>query len=294
MSRTVNEKVILVESLTVLPPDPGWDAVEARFSGRTDDCQPMARLIELKRGLLCATDAELVEGHARVCPYCGPWVWGFRRVEGFSVPDAVLDEDEEPLPARHRPGVPVPAPVGDVVLTHSGTLLSEFLQVHRPRQMLAKLRPILAELLADIGLSRDLAERFQEFARASAPTACPENTVWLPWILERFARDSLGLERLPGVPDSASWEKVLEPSARRLLAMYPPNTFVDPSDALKFRQHRLGERTIDPDRAIGPQDQERLAKETDINPDAVAELMRQEHRSLRTLMARSRTPVEKR
>ena len=280
MSRAVNEKVLLVESLTVLPCDPKWDAVEASVTGRTDKCPPMGRLIDLSRRLLSATESKLICDHEKGCPYCRNWLRRFRHAQ--DAPPA------PPVDAGPEPYVPVRPPAIFVVPAHSDTFASTFGDVKHPMQLLQKLRPVLPDLLADIGLSRDLDGRFQAFARASIAHGCPEGTVWLPWILERFAREVLGPVGLPRVLNSEDWKIVLQRCALRYLALQSATEHLDPR-AAGFYNHLLDRGPIDWGLlAPLPQDQARLAEETDVSPDAVSELIRLGRRANRTLMAPTR------
>ena len=305
MSEFVSEREMSIESLPLGASRREWAELEDRVLGRTPDCPALVQLIRLRRDLLSPEDAGEVRRHAAECSYCGPWV------RGFECPDddpwlASLHRfqalpDEPPVAEDPKPTTPLDAPAYSFedwsVPGYSASYASVFRYIKHPRQLLDALRPVLPELLADVGLSRDLADAFESFALDKDEQEWQEASAWLPRTLERFARKRLGLTALPCVLDQEGWKGVFTRCTLRYLALNPLMTHeADRAVAGSFYASLLAQGVVDLSQfAPGLQEQYRLAAvSAGIGEVEGRQLLAKGRNVKRSLVACSLRPAQKR
>jgi hypothetical protein len=307
MSEHASEREQLIESLPLGAGSEQWAALEERMLGRTSSCPPVVQLLRLSRGLVPPEEAPSLQKHADSCPYCRLWVAGAQRgpddplaasVQRFHEQAAALPDEEPAQPAAGEPGPVHAAALEDwSVPVHSGTFASAFRHVHHPRELLEELRPVMEELLADVGLSPDTAEPFLQFGlRQAEDNEWRQAAAWLPRTLERFAREALGLTGLPCVLDRNDWEAIFTRTALRYLILKPPVAKeADKAAASGFYERLLERGTESWQEAVGSlEEQRRLATETRLSEAEVRQLVFEGSKCRRSIAACCLSPTRKR
>jgi RNA polymerase sigma factor (sigma-70 family) len=267
---------------------------------------PLVNLIELKRGLAPPERAKDLRDHARTCRYCCLWVSpapaaaddpqaaSLRRFDELA--SALPREEEQAQPVAPK-DVPAVGALEDwSVPVHSGTFTSAFRYVHHPGALLDELGPVLPELLDDVGLATDLAERFRLFALRQPEEEWKAAAAWLPRTLERFARDELRLAALPCVLDRKDWEVVFNRCALRYLTLKPPFAGEAERRAASDFYRRLLERGVENWQQVAPSpaEQRRLAAETGVSEREIHTFVYEGRKCERSIVACCLSPARKR